>query len=212
MKATTTFKADVTVGDANTDTLTVNSNTLFTDDVDIEKTLTVDDNITLGANGDVAMTVNADTTFNDDVAIVQTLTVDGNVQLGNNTTGDTLTVTAVTDLQANTNIGAAATDQLTVNANTNFNTDVHFDGDAYLNGNTTIGTDDADLLTVNANTVINNQMTIGSDGSDTFTVNSNTFFTDDVDIEETLTVDGNVTLGTANVDPTLTDTHTYSKL
>ena len=206
VEATTTFKADVTVGDANTDTLTVNSNTLFTDDVDIEKTLTVDDNITLGANGDVAMTVNADTTFNDDVAIVQTLTVDGNVQLGNNTTGDTLTVTAVTDLQANTNIGAAATDQLTVNANTNFNTDVHFDGDAYLNGNTTIGTDDADLLTVNANTVINNQMTIGSDGSDTFTVNSNTFFTDDVDIEETLTVDGNVTLGTANVVPTLTDT------
>ena len=209
VEATTTFKANVTIGDTadGADTLTVNANTFFTDDVDIEETLTVDGNITLGVNGDVTMTVNADTTFNDDVAIVQTLTVDGNVQLGNNTTDDTLTVTAVTNLQANTTIGAAATDQLTVNANTDFNTDVHVDGNTYLNGNATIGDAATDLLTVNANTVVNNDMVIGSDDTDTLTVNSNTFFTDDVDIEETLTVDGNVTLGTVNAaNAELTDT------
>lgn len=84
-----TAKGAVTLGDAESDAISIVGDTAFTNDVTIGKTLTVTGavttkgTVTLGdAEGDT-VTVNGDTTFKNDVSITKTLTVGQQAKIGN---------------------------------------------------------------------------------------------------------------------------------
>ena len=198
----TTLNGNVTLGDDADDTVTVEGNTVFNANATFDDAIIANGNTTIGSANDDVLTVNANTTFVDKVVVSETLSVTNAASFANTvsvtgaaTFSDTVTVTNATSLNGDVTLGDAADDELIVNANTGFVNNVE------------IGSDGTDALNVNATSTFNNNVTIGSDENDTLTVNSNTTFTDDVDIEETLNVDGNVTLGTVNSgDATLTDT------
>ena len=84
-----TAKGAVTLGDAESDAISIVGDTAFTNDVTIGKTLTVTGAVTtkgavtLGDTEGDTVTVNGDTTFKNDVSITKTLTVGQQAKIGN---------------------------------------------------------------------------------------------------------------------------------
>ena len=136
--------------------------------------------------------------------------VDGNVTTTANTTlgnasADALTVNATSNFQAdvftnaNTTLGDSSADALTVNATTNFTNDV------FTNGNTTIGNAAADTLTVKATGTFEKQATFLEGiqvpaGAGISTFNDGAVFADSITVNtgETFTFDGQALTQLAN--------------
>ena len=116
---TTTLNGNATIGDAHTDTLTINSRTGFNTDATFNEKLLV-----TGIS-----TFTGDSTFSNNVLVTGVSTHTGNSSFSNN-----LTVGGVTTLNGNTTIGDAHTDTLTVNSRTGFNTDATFNQKLLVTG------------------------------------------------------------------------------
>mgnify|MGYP000989738822 CR=1 FL=1 len=186
----------VTLGNASTDILTVNSDSTFEDDVRISgpnTVFTINDgsvtkfevdtdtgNTEIQGTVHVVSSVDIDSTLNvdSDVTFNATLDVDGNSTFHNNITLDTT--------GKNFKITNGVTDNFTV-LSTNGNTYIR--GTLDVVGNVTL----TNNLTVNGS-----QITLGDSAADILTVNSDTTFTDNVtvnqavDFDSTLNVDGAV--------------------
>ncbi|UNH61317.1 structural protein [Synechococcus phage S-SZBM1] len=187
---------NVTLGNASTDILTVNSDSTFEDDVRISGPNTVftinngtttkfevdtdTGNTEIQGTVHIVSSVDIDSTLNvdQDVTFNATLDVDGNSTFHNNITLDTTGKTF--------KITNGVTDNFTV-ASTNGNTYIR--GTLDVTGNVAL----TNNLTVNGS-----QITLGNAATDILTVNSDATFTDNltvnqaVDFDTTLNVDGAV--------------------
>lgn len=113
------FNGNTTIGDAHTDTLTVNARTGFNTDATFNQKVLV-----TGIS-----TFTGDSTFSNNVLITGVSTHTGASTFSNN-----LTVNGTTTLNGNTTIGDAHTDTLTVNSRTGFNTDATFNQKLLVTG------------------------------------------------------------------------------
>ena len=167
-----------TIGDANTDVLTVNADATFTDDLTVNAT--VDFDSTLNVDGAVdfnnTLTVDGNSTFFNNVTINGS---NKNFKLQDNSNNDQFVINSTS---GNVEIGRVgqgtnAVGTLTVHGDGTFNRDVT------INGNTTIGDVNTDTLTVNSVTTFTDNATINGD----LTVDGNTV------LEGNLTVNGSTT-------------------
>ena len=174
-ESTLQVDGNITLGDAGTDILTINSDTTITDNLTVN--LAVDFDSTLNVDGAVdfnnTLTVDGATTIYNDVLL----------RSGNKTfqiqNGSAQTEFSVDFDNGNTVIGrvgqgTAALGTLTVHGDGTFNRDV------FINGNTRIGDAATDTLTVNSVSTFTDDVTVNGD----FTVDGNTV------LEGNLTVNG----------------------
>ena len=177
-ESTLQVDGNITLGDAGTDILTINSDTTITDNLTVN--LAVDFDSTLNVDGAVdfnnTLTVDGATTIYNDVLL----------RSGNKTfqiqNGSAQTEFSVDFDNGNTVIGrvgqgTAALGTLTVHGDGTFNRDV------FINGNTRIGDAATDTLTVNSVSTFTDDVTVNGD----FTVDGNTV------LEGNLTVNGTTT-------------------
>ena len=139
-----TTTADATIGNANTDLLTVNSNTVLTDKLDVTKDtnlqadLTVAGHTTLNGNTVVGDNINVDELKLNALVNTHILpSTNGTISIGNTTnrwdgtfddlvgeditSNNTLTVTGQADFNGDVNLGDAATDTVTFVADVDSN-------------------------------------------------------------------------------------------
>ena len=139
-----TTTANATIGSANDDLLTVNSNTVLTDKLDVTKNTNLQADLTVGGH----TTLNGNTVIGDNIgvdeiklnALVNTHilpSTNGSISIGNTTnrwdgtfddlvgeditSNNTLTVTGQADFNGDVNLGDAATDTVTFNADVDSN-------------------------------------------------------------------------------------------
>jgi hypothetical protein len=204
-----TVDSNVTLGNASTDTVLVNSDTTFEDDVRIvgpntvfsitdgttERFVIDTDNGNIHSDGtldvDSGVTFNSTLDVDGATTLNNTLDVDGNSVFHNNITLDTT--------GKYFKITNGVSDKFTV-LSTNGNTNI--EGTLDVTGNVTL----TNNLTVNGS-----QTTIGNSNTDILTVNADVTFTDNltvnqpVDFDSTLNVDGAVDFNnTLTVDGTTT--------
>lgn len=161
----------VTIGNAGTDTMTVNSSTTFANGA----TLTVNSDVaTIGNAATDTLGINSATTFADTAVLVvnsnsATIGNAGTDALGINSSttfsnGATLVVSSNT-----ATIGDNAGDILTVNSTTTFANNVIINGDLTENGG-------AGALTVNGDASVTGNTIIGDAAGDSLTVNATSLF------------------------------------
>jgi len=139
-----TTTASATIGNANDDILTVNANTILTDKLDVAEATNLQKDLTVGGH----TTLNGNTVIGDNInvdelkllALVNTHilpSTNGSVSIGNTTnrwdgtfddlvgdditSNNTLTVTGQADFNGDVNLGDAATDTVTFNADVDSN-------------------------------------------------------------------------------------------
>ena len=139
-----TTTANATIGNANDDVLTVNANTVLTDKLDVAEATNLQKDLTVGGH----TTLNGNTVIGDNInvdelkllALVNTHilpSTNGSVSIGNTTnrwdgtfddlvgeditSNNTLTVTGQADFNGDVNLGDAATDTVTFNADVDSN-------------------------------------------------------------------------------------------
>jgi hypothetical protein len=205
------------IGNNQSDTFIINSDSTFYNNVTINAELdlngnatfycietdclVVNNNMTIGSDlngtsGNDVLDINSFTTFYNEVQINNNLTVNGNY-----------TITEDFTIQGNTTIGDNQSDTLIINSNTTFNSIVEIDNNAVITGNVTIGGPSGNIdttLVVNGNAsfncieteclIVNNDTILGSDNSDIVSINAFTTFYGDVNANNDLTVNGNVTV------------------
>ena len=173
-----TANANTTLGDNVADTLTVNATSDFNAAVNIDGNLTTTANTTVGnANTDI-LTVNATSTFTAAVDMDDTLNVDGAATFTNTITAngaadfnDAVNIDGNLTTTANTTIGDAAADALTVNATSTFQAPVDMNNTLNVDGAATLTND----LTVTGTTSLNGTVNLG-DGADVINVNGTNIF------------------------------------
>ena len=149
-----------------------NSNLSVGYDISVNRYLNVRNNAYFNSN----VYVNKDEWVTGNVYIVGDISLNGNQYIGNNVKvgGDT-TITGQLSVNGNSYIGNEATDKLTVNSSSLFNSDVS------MNGNLDIGIDTSmkgNLIVSGSETTLNsNKTAIGKDYTSDFVVNSTSKFT-----------------------------------
>ena len=162
----TTLQVDgnITLGDGSNRTLTINSDTTFTDDLTVNATVDFDSSLNVDGTVDFNSTlvVDGQTTIYDSVIL------QSNDEVFNINNGAAQTQFSVDFDNGNTIIGrdGLGTGTLTVHGNSTFNNPASF----------------------------TDNVTIGNANTDTFTVNSVTQFTDDVTVDGSLLVNTNATI------------------
>lgn len=152
----------------NGSSVTINSTTTTIGNADTDDLIVIADanfqnNVILGTNSTDTLTVNAVSTFNSNATFNGTTTTIGNAAT------DDLVVVADADFQNNVILGTDATDNVTVNGVTTFNGNVVFNGASTTINSSTIILGDAntDTLTVGATATFNGNRTTFTTGTTT---------------------------------------------
>ena len=164
LESTLQVDGNITLGNSPGDTLTINSDTTFTDDITVNATVDFDSTL----NVDGAVDFNSTLVVDGQTTIYDSLILQSNNEDLLIKNGASVTQFSVDFDNGNTVIGisGAGTGTLTVH------------GDA----------------TFNDNTVFTDNVTIGDANTDTLTVNSVSTFTDNVTVNGNLDVDGNAVI------------------
>ena len=186
---------NTTIGNANTDVLTVNSVTTFTDNITVNGDVDFDTNLNVDGHADFNTTVIID----GQTTIYDSLIIQSDNEVLNINNASAQTQFSIDTDNGNTVIGRAglgtdAVGLLTVHGDTLLNRDLTVDG------NTTIGDANTDTLTVNSESTFNADVTIA--GTNNLQVTGNAI------VDGNLTVHGTTTTVNSTVvtldDPIIT--------
>ena len=173
----------------------IRNNLLVNQDAIIQKSLIVNNDVSFNSNLSIGydisvnryLNVGDNAYFKNDIYVNNNEWVNGNVNIvgdislnGNQYIGNNINIGGDASIFGNTYIGNVATDMLTINSLSNFNSDVSMNGNVNVSGNASITSN----LFVSENTYLNNNTTVGNDKTSLFLVNSTSNFTSQVKITD----------------------------